>query len=421
MAQLVTRQQDKDKDQEIDLNISQPKRKFSPKKLIPLVLLLAAVGGGTWYYLKPTPIKPLQVSGRIEGYETNIGAKFAGRIQFVAVREGDQVKKGQVIVRMDDADIQAQLQAVAAQLMATQQLEQQARLQINVLENQIQEWQLNLQQAKQDAQGKVLQAESNLASSMAQMNQAQAQLEQAKAELKLAQINRDRYKKLVIEGAVAQQQFDQYQTALETALATVRARQSSVESYQKLVQSAQGQLTQAKTTQFNPGIRQAQLEGLYNQLKQAQSKLAAAQADIAQIKANEKEIKSKISDLRVISPIDGVVISRSVEPGAVVTTGKTLLTVIDPKEVYLRGFIPEGDIGKIWIGKPAEVFLDSAPNKPLQGKVSAVDTQASFTPENIYFKEDRVKQVFGVKISIDNPQSLAKPGMPADAQFSSEQ
>jgi HlyD family secretion protein len=134
-------------------------------------------------------------------------------------------------------------------------------------------------------------------------------------------------------------------------------------------------------------------------------------------RAAKQEIQSKIADLKIISPIDGVVTARSVEPGAVVTTGKTLLTVINPDEVYLRGFIPEGEIANIKVGQPAKVFLDSRPDRPLSAKISAIDTQASFTPENIYFKEDRVKQVFGVKIRIDRPDGLAKPGMPADAEI----
>jgi len=83
-------------------------------------------------------------------------------------------------------------------------------------------------------------------------------------------------------------------------------------------------------------------------------------------------------------------------------------------DVYLRGFVPGGDIGKIRVGQPAEVFLDSAPEAPLDATVSAVDAEASFTPENIYFREDRVTQVFGLKLAIANPDGFAKPGMPAD-------
>jgi len=109
-----------------------------------------------------------------------------------------------------------------------------------------------------------------------------------------------------------------------------------------------------------------------------------------------------------------------VEPGEVVATGRTLLTVIDPNTVYLRGFIPGGQIGNVRVGQRANVFLDSAPDRPLSARVTAIDTQASFTPENIYFREDRVRQVFGVKLSIDNPQGFAKPGMPADGEIITE-
>jgi HlyD family secretion protein len=357
------------------------------------------------------------VSGRIEGYETDIGAKVAGRIEAVAVREGDQVRKGQVIVQLDDEQIEAQLKGATARLVSTQQQELQARLQINLLETQIQEQALNLEQAQGDAKGRIFQAESSVAASAAQFNQAEAQLQQAKSELKLAQTNRDRFAKLLADGAVTQQQFDQAQTTWETAQSAVRSRQASVDSFRKLVDSAQGQLLQAQTTALNPSIRNTQMAGLRTQLAQTRLKLAAAQAEVVNAKAAQQETQTKIADLNIISPIDGVVTTRIVEPGVVVTTGKTLLTVINPNTVYLRGYIPEGDIGKVRVGQQAKVFLDSAPDKPLSARISAIDTQASFTPENIYFREDRVKQVFGVKISLDNPDGFAKPGMPADAEI----
>jgi HlyD family secretion protein len=394
------------------------KRKLSPRLLILLVLLLTGIGISIWYFLSSnSETNVLRISGRLEGYETDIGAKVAGRIESVAVREGDEVHKNQVIVQLDDAEIQAQLQGAAARLDSMKKEEEQARLQINLLQSQILENQLNLQQAQGDAKGQIFQAESSVASSQAQLDQAIAQAEQAKSELKLTQINRDRYDKLVADGAVTKQQFDQAQTSFETASATLKSRQAAVASARKLVNSAQGQLTQAQSTGLNPSIRNAQLAGLRTQLAQTRLKLAAAQANVANAKASQQETKSKIADLKVISPIEGVVVSRSVEPGAVVTTGKTLLTVINPNTVYLRAFIPQGEIGKLRVGQKAQVFLDSAPKQPLSAKIAAVDTQASFTPENIYFQQDRVKQVFGVKITIDNPGGLAKPGMPADAEI----
>jgi HlyD family secretion protein len=393
------------------------KRNLTPLVFILFSLLIAGVGLLIWKFLANPPAQQLRISGRIEGYETDIGAKVGGRIESVAVREGDKVRKGEVLVKLDDAEIRAQLLGAAARVQASQQQEQQARLQINLMDSQILETQLSLQQARGDARGKIFQAESSLASTQAQLNQAIAQLEQAKSQLKLAQQNRDRFATLVAQGAITKQQFDQAQTTWETAIATVKSQQAAADSFRKLVNSAQGQLTQAQSTALNPSIRNTQLAELRTQLAQTRLKLAAAQADVVNTKAAQQEIKAKIAYLNVISPIDGVAISRSVEPGAVVTTGKTLLTVIDPNTVYLRAFIPQGEIGKIIIGQRAKVFLDSAPKQPLDAKIAAVDTQASFTPENIYFQQDRVKQVFGIKISIDNPAGLAKPGMPADAEI----
>lgn len=407
--------------QKPQLKLHKSNKKPSFKLLLPIGLLFAAIAGVIWYLGTSSDVpQPLEVSGRIEGYETNISAKVAGRVNHVEVREGDSVGKNQVIVRMDDKQIQAQLRGADARIIAAQQEEEEARLQIDVLKNQIREIQLNLQQAEEDAKGKVAQAEASWASSQAQFNEAKANLERAKAELKLVEVNRDRYNKLVQDGAINQQQFDRVQTDYETAVAAVKARQNSVESLRQLADAAQGQTQQARTNILNPHIRKAQIASLRTQLAQARTKLVAAQANVNNAQAAQQEIQSQVTDLNIISPLEGVVITRSVEPGTVVTAGKTMLTIINPDEVYLRGFISEGEVGKIKVGQSAKVFLDSAPEKPLSAKISAIDTEASFTPDNIYFKEDRVKQVFGVKIAIDRADGLAKPGMPADAEIITE-
>jgi HlyD family secretion protein len=190
-----------------------------------------------------------------------------------------------------------------------------------------------------------------------------------------------------------------------------------VAAAQKQVTAAQGGLTQSQSTQLNPDINTAQINRLNTQIQQARVQLASAQADIANAEATRKQILSQVNDLTINSPIDGIVISRSVEPGTVVSAGKALLTVLDLNTVYMRGFIPEGEIGQVRVGQQAQVSLDSHPDRPLNAHVIAVDTEASFTPENIYFKEDRVQQVFGIKVAIDQPGGLAKPGMPADGEI----
>jgi len=428
-----------------------PERKFKLSLLrIPLVLLIVSAGGFfAWNYFVRPQKEALELSGRIEGYPTDIGAKVGGKISLVTVREGDRVNQGDVIVRLDDAEIQAQLRGATAKITEAEQQKQQALSQIEVVNSQIQEAQLNMQQAVGDAKGKIFQAESNLAAAQAQVSQAEAMVNQAEAEviraqtqvnqeksqLKLASINRDRYAQLYKEGAFSKQVFDEAQTKFETAQATyenalagletnkatLASRKAAVDAAKRQVNAAQGGLLQAQTTSINPDIRNAQVNALRRQLNVAKAQLAAAEAEVKNAQSAQQQIQAQMSYLNVVSPINGVVITRSVEPGEVVATGKNLLTVLNPDSVYLRGFIPEGKIGQVRVGQNAKIFLDSAPKQPLNAHVAAIDTQASFTPENIYFKEDRVKQVFGIKLTLDNPQGFAKPGMPADAKILPEQ
>jgi HlyD family secretion protein len=258
----------------------------------------------------------------------------------------------------------------------------------------------------------------------AQADQARTQVKQAKAELKLAKDDLDRFSKLVRAGAINRQQFEQARTKADTAQATfdnavagVAVREAAVKSAADQLTALRGGLAQSESTQLNPTIRSSQLAALQQQKQQAIARLAAAQAKVQSAISAQQQIQKRLDSFEIKSPIDGVVQDRPVEPGAVVATGKTLLTLINPKAIYLRAYIPEGDLSKIYIGKPARVLLDSDSQPPLKAKVSAIDPKASFTPENIYFKKDRVRQVFGIKLAIQQDRDYAKPGMPADAEI----
>jgi HlyD family secretion protein len=416
-----------------DIPESQPKasRKSKRKVLIPVMAAIAGIGIATWYFFPRAASNTLPLSGRIEADETDIGAKTPGRVSAIHFREGDEVQKDQVVAQLVDEEVNAQELGAAAQVASAKQEEAQAKLDIAVAESRIQEAQLNLQQSKGDSQGRIGQASSmvsasraQLAEAEAQVKQAQAQLTEARSRLTLAQKDRDRYRDLLKEGAINQQQFDQAQTTVETseaslgtAKATLTARQESVNAARAQLKAAESGLTQVESTGLNPTIRNAQLAAFLQQREQAQAKLAAAQAKVKSALANQQQYQQRLNSFVIKSPIHGVVTARPVEPGAVVATGKTVLTIVDLDNVYLRGYIPQGDIGKIRVGQAAQVYLDSDPKKPLSARVASVDPKATFTPENIYFRDDRVKQVFGVKITIDDPGGFAKPGMPADGEI----
>lgn len=396
--------------------------KKGPRKLpVPVIALFLVIVAAAGYFIfqfcnRPDPSK-LRVSGRIEGYETNIGAKVAGRVDFIAVREGDLVHTGDLIVRLADDDIQAQLRGARARLQKASETRDQAAQQIDVIDETVREAQLNKQQAIEDADGRIEQAQANVAASKANLAQAQAQEAESQADLKLARVRRQRYERMAAQGAATQDDADQAATNETTASATVEARRSAVDSARKQLIASLGALTQARTNRLNPGIREAQLISAHRQLIQAKSQLQGANNDIANAKADIDQIKANIAYLNIRSPIDAVVTARPVEPGAVVAAGQTVLSIINLNTVYLRAYVPDGEIGKVRVGQKADIYLDSNPKEPYAGHMIEIDPEASFTPENIYFKDDRVKQVFGTKIAINNPQGYCKPGMPADADI----
>jgi HlyD family secretion protein len=295
------------------------------------------------------------------------------------------------------------------------QLVAQARAQQDVVASEIDAARLSVTQAGNDSSGQIAQAESAVASAQAQLAAAEAETRAARAQFGLAAVTNARTSALARSGDVSRQSYDQSKTALESARQLVAARDAAVVAAKRQVSSAAGALARAEASSLNAPMASARVASLRGERDAAGTQLRGALAQVADARAAYDQILARLADSNVRSPIDGVITARAVEPGTVVPSGKTLLTVIDPSAVYLRGFVAEGSIGRVRIGERANVFLDSAPDKPLAGHVSEIDTEASFTPENVYFRDDRVKQVFGIKISIDRPQGLAKPGMPADA------
>ena len=387
-------------------------------RLLPILLLILGVG---WlvktYILSSKANQPLELSGRIEGYETDIGAKVGGRVDYIKVREGDQIKKGELLAQLEDTQIKAQLEGAKAQIDSYKQKENQALWQIDVINRQIEQEQLSKKQSVDDSLGRVNQATSSVTAAQSQLAVAKAQQVQSQSALKLAKADLDRYSTLIKEQVITRQQYEQALNRWENSQAEVNSRLAAVEAARKQINVAQGSLVQARSSRFNPDISQARLLSLQTQLKQTQSQLNGAKAEVENAKANQKQIQVQQKDLKIYSPLDGVVITRNAEPGQVVAVGKTILSAVNLEDLYMRGFIAEGQIGRVKVGQKAEVYLDSDPKHPLKAKVTEVDSKASFTPENIYFKEDRVKQVFGVKLGLLEGGGYAKPGMPADAKI----
>lgn len=389
-----------------------------PIFIVLAVLLCLLIGGGIYIFFKQTEKKhSLFVSGRIEGYETNVGPKIGGRVDFIAAREGEYVKKGQLIVQISDDDVQAQLRGAEARIRKAEEACEESRFKAESIKNQIEESRLRVSQAGEDSLGRIREAQANVARNQAQLSESEALLSQSLADLQLAFVRKQRYEFLVAKLAVTKDEYDQAVTTHETSQAVVKSRRAAVEAAKRQLAAANGQLAMARSSRLSPEIQNAEMLSLKKQLLQAEHGLKQAEHEVANATADRDHVKANIAYLRILSPIDGVITARPVEPGAVVVPGQTLLSIINLDTVYLRGYIPEQDIGNVRVGQKARVYLDAKPDKPMEGQVIQIDPEGSFTPENIYFKSDRVKQVFGIKVAIHQPGGYAKPGMPADAEL----
>jgi HlyD family secretion protein len=117
----------------------------------------------------------------------------------------------------------------------------------------------------------------------------------------------------------------------------------------------------------------------------------------------------------VFAPASGIVASKVVNAGEVVAAGTPLVIIIDLQALWLKVFIPEPEIGKLRLGLPAAVSVDAFPGRTFPASIVEISQKAEFTPKDVQTREERVKQVFAVKLAVDNADGALKPGMPADA------
>ncbi|MBS1993576.1 MAG: biotin/lipoyl-binding protein, partial [Cyanobacteria bacterium SZAS LIN-3] len=250
-----------------------------PPILVILLVLLAA-GGAYWYFTRPVVSDgSLHVSGRIEGYETNLGPKVGGRVDFISSREGEEVKKGQLLVKISDDDIQAQLRGARARYQKSQEQAEEAEYQIKMVQSQIDEARLSLKQSGEDARAQIDQAEANVAQAEARLSEADAQLAQAKADWELAKLRKKRFDELASKGAVSQDEDDQAVTTESTTRALVDSKASALQAAKKQLQVSRAFLNQARSTRLNPAMKSARLLALQQQLMQSQYSLKSARHD----------------------------------------------------------------------------------------------------------------------------------------------
>ncbi|MDA8084671.1 MAG: efflux RND transporter periplasmic adaptor subunit [Nitrospiraceae bacterium] len=145
--------------------------------------------------------------------------------------------------------------------------------------------------------------------------------------------------------------------------------------------------------------------------------IAASQSRVGQAEAGMKIADERLKEADLLAPLSGVVLRKNREAGEVVTAGAPVYTIGDLAHPWIRVYVKEEQLGMVKLGQKAEVTVDSHPGKIYPGRVTFISSEAEFTPKNIQTREERVKLVFGVKVSVQNVEDELKPGMPADVRI----
>jgi HlyD family secretion protein len=142
--------------------------------------------------------------------------------------------------------------------------------------------------------------------------------------------------------------------------------------------------------------------------------LQALQAQRDQAKAALAIAEEDLKKSRLYSPFDGFVTVKDVEEGEYVQAGTPVITVADLDEVWVKTYVPETQLGRVYLGQKAEVISDTFPGKTYPGTVTFISPEAEFTPKNVQTQEERVKLVYRIKVTLKNPKQELKAGMPVD-------
>lgn len=200
-----------------------------------------------------------------------------------------------------------------------------------------------------------------------------------------------------------------------------RARRN-LELWEHHRETAERQLTRLRRMLEDEAVSQSEVDQAEDVFREADARVAVAEADIAAITQritateHERELRAnRLARTRIAAPVDGTVLTRSVERGEFLQPGQPVATLVDLTRVELRVFIPGRDLGRIDLGGPVRVRVDAFPERDFEGRIARIDQTAQFTPRDIHMPDERVRMVYGVTIDLDNPEGTLKPGMPADA------
>ncbi len=358
------------------------------KHVFILILVALILGGTTVYATWFRRDNALQGSGTVEARNIRVGSKVGGRIDKVLVREGDRVQPGQTLITFDDKELLASLDQSRAAAEKAQR---------GYRPEEIAEARAAAEQAKADYEMRLNgYRKEDIAA-------AQSDVERATADEVRAHVDFQRYEALARNDLVSKQQRDTAEANWKMALAQQQNYQHKLDVLKRgyrpeEIASAEAHYreTEATLEKFERGNRREDVD------------LAKAAYSYDEARFREREVKA---------PSAATVEVLDVRPGDIIAPNTPVATLLERDQIYVRIYIPETELGRVQVGQKAEVRVDSFPKTIFDGVVEQINQQAEFLPRNVQTREERVHQMFGVKIRINDSAGHVLAGMAADVKL----
>ncbi len=357
------------------------------KRMVVMGVVLAAVGVAVWAGVFRRAER-LEGSGTIEAKNIRVGSKVGGRIEQVLVEEGHRVEAGQVLVTFDERELRAALD--------------QARANYEKLKRGYRAEEIAWARAAA-AQAKAEYEERARGYRQEQVAAAKAALEQAQADAWRADVSWERARQLADGGVWSKSQRDEAEAAWKAAQA---AEKNTEERYRELER----------------GYRSEQVASAEAKWRQAEAELKLRvegyrREDVEATRAALADAEAKYRERQVTSPAAATVEVLDVRPGDLVAPNAPIATLLERGQLYVRVYVPETKIGRVQVGQKVEVRTDSLAGEVFAGEVEQINQKAEFLPRNVQTKEERVHQMFGVKVRIRDASGRLKAGMAAEVKW----
>lgn len=425
---------------------------------IPVRILILVIIGALVFFgfrsLNQNESDAITASGSIEAVIVNVSPEIAGKVMEVNAQEGDEIKKDQPLLSLDPSLLTAQYAVAKAQFDSAAAALEAAQLKYDqTLEaalaaqaaQRAKEWQTSapsqfdqanwyIDQANQiaaaqteleNAKASIETANQALTEAINNVNNAEyvnaeQRLAEARAAFLIAKDVKTQADRASQSGGLSDAANDYYEDALDELEAAQEAYNDLLDTdAADDIEYARGQVLVAQQRYDAAYARLLTLQtGEYSPaVVSAAQALNQAKKNVEQAEASLHLIEAQMSKLNILAPIDGVILTRNVEPGEFIQTGGTALTMADLNQITITVYVPENLYGQISLGQTASVKVDSFPDETFNATVIWISDQAEFTPRNVQTAEGRSATFYAIKLSVENIDGKLKIGMPADVIF----